>query len=593
MKKIISIVLLLTLCLSLFAGCGEDTKEPVSNLANAKALVFNTYKPASKDDVPAKSNSFEVMSSVLVEGEKYPVEWSVEVTAGAKDSVQIVDGSAGYKKVEVPKNPTETVEFTLTATIKDAQGNSETVSFKYMVPAVEAPTDKPVVLYYGKGNQFITGTEYEYTSSSGSKKLELVLTDNKAEALAFTVIDNGDDTVTFKTSDGKFLSCDATNVEYVAEQSDYTKFVLEAADAEGGMFIKCAVANYNGKAQYLEVYSVYLTCYGMGSDPSIYVFKLEDATGASGSVVEFVACQHVEVVDAAVAATCTTDGLTEGKHCSTCGEVLVAQEVVAAFGHTPADAVQENMQGGGCGEAGSYESVVYCSTCNAEISRETVEIPATGEHNYLTATEDRKEATCTEPGYVVMACSCGATQSNEIPAIGHTEGEAVKENVVAATTTTEGSYDNVVYCTVCGAEVSRVTETTPVIVSTMYKIYYPDGQTYVTANPADRNRLAAGAMADATIWTAEIDENGYYIFSYNGQYMTSGETGNALYMADELTDCARWEVIECDGGVYLRNVGANYNGNYNQYMEFYYDFTTYGFKEDNAKIYTFQLIEVV
>lgn len=35
---------------------------------------------------------------------------------------------------------------------------------------------------------------------------------------------------------------------------------------------------------------------------------------------------HTEVVDKAVAATCTADGYTEGKHCSICNAVIVAQE---------------------------------------------------------------------------------------------------------------------------------------------------------------------------------------------------------------------------------------------------------------------------
>ncbi len=47
---------------------------------------------------------------------------------------------------------------------------------------------------------------------------------------------------------------------------------------------------------------------------------------------------HTEVIDAAVPATCTTDGKTEGKHCSVCDKVLVAQEIVQATGHhTPGE----------------------------------------------------------------------------------------------------------------------------------------------------------------------------------------------------------------------------------------------------------------
>ncbi|MBR2972392.1 MAG: hypothetical protein IKC61_05650 [Clostridia bacterium] len=46
---------------------------------------------------------------------------------------------------------------------------------------------------------------------------------------------------------------------------------------------------------------------------------------------------HTEVIDPAVAPTCTETGLTDGKHCSSCGKVIVKQTVVDALGHNCVD----------------------------------------------------------------------------------------------------------------------------------------------------------------------------------------------------------------------------------------------------------------
>ena len=57
---------------------------------------------------------------------------------------------------------------------------------------------------------------------------------------------------------------------------------------------------------------------------------------------------HKVVTDAAVAATATETGLTEGSHCSVCGAVIVAQEVISALGeqggneNNPGTAVSES-----------------------------------------------------------------------------------------------------------------------------------------------------------------------------------------------------------------------------------------------------------
>ena len=121
---------------------------------------------------------------------------------------------------------------------------------------------------------------------------------------------------------------------------------------------------------------------------------------------------HVEVTDAAVAATCTTPGKTEGKHCSVCGTVLVAQTEVPALGHdfsvAPEATDEDHYMAPTCtGEGLAYNK---CSRCGAWDTVGTT-LPALGHDYEYTVVAP----TCTEDGYTVAVCKrCDASDMTDI-----------------------------------------------------------------------------------------------------------------------------------------------------------------------------------
>ena len=138
-------------------------------------------------------------------------------------------------------------------------------------------------------------------------------------------------------------------------------------------------------------------------------------------------------------------------------------------------------------------------------------------------------------------------------------------------------------------------------------IYYPQGGLLVSNLSADntnegaKDRLgevaanAAGSLIpvyeNTGVFAVRHDEaTGYYNFVSDGKYLTSGPEGNVLGMtaAPGENNLSDWELEAAGDSWFIHNVGASYGGSNNQYMEYYYGFTTYG-KTDSSDpgIYTF------
>ena len=240
---------------------------------------------------------------------------------------------------------------------------------------------------------------------------------------------------------------------------------------------------------------------------------------------------------AAQAPTCTDPGWQAYQTCARCGWSTYAE--LAPLGHAPAEAVSEDRIDPTCTEAGSYDDVVYCSVCGAELSRTAKSLDPTGhtwgtpsyewsaDNRTVTATRVcardgghrqtetanaasavTKPATCEGKGETTytaaFANAAFETQAKtvaDIPERGHTPGQTVIENVIAPSGETDGRHDEAVYCQVCGKELSRRTVT--------------DRAIRITKQPEDRQVR----LGETAVFSVTAEGEG---LAYRWQYSTGG-----------------------------------------------------------------------
>lgn len=201
-----------------------------------------------------------------------------------------------------------------------------------------------------------------------------------------------------------------------------------------------------GASDYVATTST-ATCLADGVKTCTAVFHYDGAEYRATGYTTAPAYGHSYSVTGSTAATCTADA-TQTSRCANCGEVKT--EVTApAHGHNYNSEVVDPD----CTEGGY--TVHTCTYCGDSFTSDETDAL---DHNYAAAVT--AEATCTANGVITYTCTaCGDSFTEAIAAHGHQSGEATIENEIAVSCTADGSYDEVVRCTECGAELERNHET--------------------------------------------------------------------------------------------------------------------------------------
>ena len=136
-----------------------------------------------------------------------------------------------------------------------------------------------------------------------------------------------------------------------------------------------------------------------------------------------------------------------------CVIIIIIGSLKEEHYHTTFNSVTENEVSPTCTAGGSYDEVVYCTDCNAEIMRTT----------------------------------------RSIEKLPHKLSKSVKENEVNATCAAAGSYDEVVYCSTCNRAVVRTHRETEKL-----EHQYKDGKCTLCEKPKPSEGLLYMSNGDGT-----------------------------------------------------------------------------------------------
>ena len=190
MKKLLALILALIMCVGVFASCAKKDGGAVT-LEQAKDYLYNVMKDKNGKALP---NDYDVVGKIIIEETTFDVTWKTD-----KEDIKVkASTKANMWTIDLPDlNETE-YEYTLTATIKAADGSTIDVSFNPKLPVIDnrgVSTDlKEGVaykIYFEQVNLGYTLYALNTTQDNKNKFINATLDPKEAADFYVEVVDGG------------------------------------------------------------------------------------------------------------------------------------------------------------------------------------------------------------------------------------------------------------------------------------------------------------------------------------------------------------------------------------------------------------------
>ena len=484
-----------------FQNVDKDGKIHI-NKGEAATVIVNSGAYAQNSDNRLNEISWHYRKSADSDGITTDIIWSGK-TEGWK-SVKVEGFGAsniGSPSEQTRVNSTTPITTTFTSEVYNNVGEyALSISYKYQMK-------------YQEWFSFKTGKET--AASASTVNFTIVVDDNAAPVHQHTYDKNV--TAPTCTADG-YTTYTCNNSDGLGTKGD-DSYVSDETNKLDHDFNGELISNHNGT--HKTECTRFNDCKTYGSDEqckyqySVIIPATETSTGLGRYACEcgysydepiaVITCSHngSKHTENQKNATCTDKGYSGDTVCDVCANVIEVGSEIPAKNHnwdngtvtTPATCTaegvktftckndsshkrtetvaktahtektrSENEVKGNCITAGSYDKITYCSVCNTILKTEKITTSVDkNNHTGKTSVINEKTATCAENGYtgdtICADCKTVVKAGTVIDksTIAHTNGAAVKDNEIAGTCVKEGSYDSVVYCIVCNAEISRET----------------------------------------------------------------------------------------------------------------------------------------